>query len=189
MPVALRTPVTDSRVVIAVGRLSEQKAFHRLIEAWREVHRRHPEWQLHIWGEGELQAALQQQIDGAGLTDNCRLCGTTSAITNEYAQAAIYAMTSRFEGFPLVLIEAMSSGLPVVAMDCPTGCREIITSPEVGLLVPDDDISAMTQALCTLIENPTQRLALAQAGQQYAQQHFSLSAVNQWISLFEKLKS
>ena len=183
-----RADVVKSRTVVAVGRLGEQKAFHRLIAAWSKVAPLHPEWQLCIWGEGELQIDLQNQISELGLTASVHLCGISHNIEDCYQQGAFYAMTSRFEGFPLVLIEAMSCGLPLVAMDCPTGVREIVNDGENGLLVPDGDIEAMSSALCRMIESPSLRSSMSKRCLKIVEDRFCLPAVmNKWEKLFESL--
>lgn len=180
--------VRESKTVVAVGRMSEQKALDRLVKAWAGVHEAHPDWQLCIYGEGEMQEQLQQLIIQLGLQSSCRLCGTTDDVASVYASAAIYAMTSRFEGFPLVLIEAMTCGLPVVAMDCPTGTREIIEPDRNGLLVPDGDIAAMTDALNRMIAEPELRERLASGALQSARKRFAIDPVmRQWTALFNSI--
>ncbi len=116
--------------------------------------------------------------------------GTTADIASVYASAAIYAMSSRFEGFPLVLVEAMSCGLPVVAMDCPTGPGEIIDNGRNGLLVADGDEQALARAICTLIEQPDLRLAMAREARAHALSHYALDATMQrWERLFASLSA
>lgn len=174
--------------VISVGRLSEQKAHDRLLRAWAKVVSRHADWQLEIWGEGVEQASLQRLIDTLGLGQSCRLMGITSDIAGVLTSADIYAMSSRFEGLPLVLIEAMSMGLPPVAMDCPTGPREIITDGRNGLLVGDGDEDALSSAICRLIENPDLRHRLASQAKTDTMSRFGLDATMQrWEELFTGL--
>lgn len=181
--------VRQSKTVVAVGRMSEQKALDRLVRAWKPIAQHNPDWQLCIYGEGEKQAELELLIAELGLGQSCHLCGTTSDVASVYAGAAIYAMTSRFEGFPLVLIEAMSCGLPVVSMDCPTGAREIVTHGHNGLLVPDGDIEAMSTALQQLIDSPDLRQQLAEVALSSARDRFGMEPVmHQWELLFDGLK-
>lgn len=177
--------VLTSRTVVTVGRLSEQKALDRFVRAWAGVARRHPDWQLLIYGEGGEEEALRSLITTLGLTASCRLMGTTNDVAAVYASAAVYAMSSRFEGFPLVLIEAMTCGLPCVAMDCPTGPGEIIDNERNGILVPDGDEPALTAALCRLIESPELRLRLASQARHDALERYGLDATMQrWQNLF-----
>ena len=181
--------VEASATVVAVGRLSEQKALDRLVRAWAAVAARHPDWQLQLWGEGEGRGALQDLIARLGLDASCRLMGTTADIASVYASAAIYAMSSRFEGFPLVLVEAMACGLPVVAMDCPTGPAEIIDSGRNGILVPDGDEAALADAICRLIEDPALRTALARQARADALGRYGIDATMQrWEALFASLR-
>ena len=181
--------IVASRIVVAVGRMSEQKALDRLVRVWATVTRLHPEWQLQLWGEGDEQPALQRLIDTLGIGLTCRLMGTTNDIASVYTSASIYAMTSRFEGFPLVLIEAMTCGLPVVAMDCPTGPGEIIDDDSNGLLVPDGDEPAFAAALSRLMSDSELRSRLAAQARADAVARYGLDATMQrWEEMFERLK-
>ena len=177
-----------SHTVLAIGRMSEQKALDRLVRAWQPLASKFPEWQLCIYGEGEQQPMLEQLIAELHLGNSCHLCGTTNDAASVYASGAVYAMTSRFEGFPLVVIEAMSCGLPVVAMDCPTGTREIVENGVNGLLVPDGDIEAMSRALAQVMGDTALRQQLATQALTSARQRFAIEPVmQQWIKLFQSL--
>jgi glycosyltransferase involved in cell wall biosynthesis len=129
----------DAKVVIAAGRLTRQKGFDRLLPAWRELSQQYPDWKLEIYGDGREREALQSQIDELGIGTSARLAGFSSELHEELARASLYVMTSREEGFPMVLIEAMGVGLPAVSVDCDTGPREIITDGVDGYVVPEED--------------------------------------------------
>ncbi|MDP3967408.1 MAG: glycosyltransferase [Nocardioides sp.] len=139
-----------ARTVVAAGRLVPEKGFDRLVDAWAPVAAAHPGWALDIHGEGALRRSLQERIDRAGLADVVRLRGYTADIGRVFSEASLFVMSSRREGFPMVLLEAMSTGLPLVAMDCPRGPGEIVT-PANGLLVPDGDVVSLGAALADLV--------------------------------------
>ena len=107
--------------VIAIGRLTYQKGFDRLIDAWTIVNRRHPDWKLDIFGEGIRREALNKQIRNNGLEKSVTIHPFTKNIAQEYLNSSIFALSSNYEGFVLVLLEAMGCGLPCVAFDCPNG--------------------------------------------------------------------
>ena len=111
----------DNKVVVAVGRLTRQKGFDLLIRAFAEVVRTQPDWTLRICGAGRSAGRLERIIGARGCTTTCCLLGPVEHIEEQMARASVFALSSRFEGLPLALIEAMSKGLPVVGFDCPTG--------------------------------------------------------------------
>ncbi|MBT1169957.1 glycosyltransferase family 4 protein [Bifidobacterium sp. SO4] len=138
--------------VLAVGRLTEQKGFDRLIAAWSRIEDRAGDWKLAIVGSGELESELKRQVDDFGLS-NVRFIPATSNIEQWYDNASIYAMTSRFEGFPMVLLEAMAKGLPIVAYDCLTGPSELVDDDVNGHLVQDGDEERFAENLLSLMWN------------------------------------
>ena len=125
-----------SHRAVALGRLCEQKGFDLLIDAWAVAVSSHPDWHLDIYGDGGLHDDLQRQIDRLGLTTNITLQPFTQDVVRAYTSAAFYVLSSNYEGFGMVLVEAMRCGLPCVAFDCPSGPGEIITDGRDGLLVP-----------------------------------------------------
>ena len=138
MPVAEDDMPREKRV-IAVGRLEWQKGFDRLIDLWAVVGKHYPDWRLDIFGSGTLQNALQQQIMSLGLENQVSINSFTEHIREEYLRSSLFVLTSRFEGFSLVLLEAAQSGLPSVAFDCPFGPSDLIEDGQTGFLVPDGD--------------------------------------------------
>jgi glycosyltransferase involved in cell wall biosynthesis len=170
------TPVTPrdheaGPVVIAAGRLSPQKGFDRLIPAWSGVARRYPEWRLKIFGSGPDGDDLRSLVRRHALEGQIAMPGFTDRLADEMAAAAVFVLSSRAEGFPMVLLEAMGVGLPVVSFDCRNGPADIITDGVDGLLVPEGDQAALTAALCSLIESPARRLEMGRAARRTAQRY------------------
>ncbi len=141
-----------SRTVVAAGRLSRIKGFDLLIDAWAEVAEVHPDWQLQIWGEGGLRDELTQQIADLGLSGKVHLMGFSNQLVTEMSRASLFVLSSRAEGYGMVILEAMSCGLPVVSTDCPSGPAAIITSGTTGILVPNQDSAGLAAAINQVIE-------------------------------------
>ncbi|MGH3731392.1 MAG: glycosyltransferase family 4 protein [Micromonosporaceae bacterium] len=177
----------DSKIIIAAGRLGPQKGFDMLLDAFATVHERHPDWQLHIFGGGHLRHALAGRIERLGLTGAAHLKGVTRRLDEQLAAASIFVLSSRFEGLPMVLLEAMAAGLPVVSFNCPTGPAEVITDNASGLLVPPEDVPALAAAICELIEDPVRRQALATAARKEVERYSIESVRQRWESLFTEL--
>jgi glycosyltransferase involved in cell wall biosynthesis len=151
MPIMNRTNC-ESKKVIAVGRLEWQKGYDRLIHIWEIVTPKHPNWQLDIFGEGSLEAELKSCIQKAGLS-NVTIHPFTNNISQEYASSSICVLTSRFEGFSLVLLEAMRHGLPCIAFNCPYGPKDLIDDKKSGYIIENDNIDQFAERLNYLIEN------------------------------------
>ena len=141
-----------SKRVIAVGRLAWEKGFGRLIEVWSIVSSRHTDWHLDIYGEGRMYNTLQTFINIYKAKNVC-IHSVTSDISHEYATSSICAVTSYFEGFSLVLLEAMKHGVPCIAFDCPFGPRSIINDGYDGFLVENGETRLFAERLCRLIED------------------------------------
>ena len=177
----------DTKVVVAAGRLAKQKGFDRLVSAWTQVARKHPDWRLDIFGHGD-DVSLQARIDKKQLASSITLRGFTTEPYQRFAESAIYAMSSRSEGFPMVLLEAMGCGLPLVSFDCPTGPADIIQDGRNGLLVPDGDIKGLAAALNRLIEDPPLRRRMGAAGAEMAKDYAPARIAARWENLFAELE-
>jgi glycosyltransferase involved in cell wall biosynthesis len=180
-------PELERPVVVAAGRLTRQKGFDLLIEAFALVVERHPDWTLRIFGEGPWRGKLRRLIVADGLSNHVTLPGRVRDLSRQLSAASIFALSSRHEGLPMVLLEVMSEGLPVVSFDCPTGPGEVIADGSSGLLVPPEDPGALAAALCALIEHPDRRHALAAGGLARVDSAYSSEVVNaQWEALIAR---
>ena len=193
IPNALSWPVSDqpaaltSKVVVAAGRLEAQKAFGRLIEAYAPIATARPAWRLDIYGSGSQQPDLQRRIDELGIGEAVRLRGFTNQMPEVLSASSIFAMSSIREGFPMVLLEAMSHGLPMVSYDCPRGPAEMIRDGENGRLVPNGDTASFTAALLQVIDDDDLRRRMGAAALSDAHQYEMPSIVARWISVFAQV--
>ena len=169
--------------VVFVGRLSRQKDIGSLLAIWQMVRQRHSDWQLFVYGEkGDIEESLWQQLqeDSNGIT----VFPPTSDILNVYRQHAMLLLTSRYEPFGMVLPEAMSSGLPVIAFDCPYGPADIITDGVDGFLVKDRDLRDFADKVCLLIENTDLCRQMGQAAIHSSQRYHADRIMPAWYELF-----
>lgn len=176
-----------SHRVIAVGRYAPQKGFDLLISAWATVVEKHPDWLLNIYGEGSLKDKLQKQIDDLKLNNNCTLCHTVSNIADKYCMSSIFVLSSRFEGFGLVLAEAMSYGVPCISFACPHGPSDIIKNNEDGILVERENVKVLADKICYLIEHENVRIEMGCKAWKNAKQYMPENVMPQWKNLFESL--
>lgn len=176
-----------SKTILAVGRLHEQKGFDLLLQAWKPIEKTYSDWSLRIVGEGPKRAELEAQIESQGLK-RVVLAGATNNVLDEYEAASIFVLSSRYEGLPLALIEAMWSGLPCIAFDCPQGPAELLAEDR-GWLVPNGDIAELTAQIAYALSHPEEALKRAQKAQSFAQTTYSEAAIMpQWVQLIESCK-
>lgn len=175
--------------VIAVGRLDYQKGFDRLIQAWQLVQHtgKFTDWKLDIFGQGEWQEMLQQMIDKAGLQDSLQIHQPTKQIGEEYVKSDMLVMSSNYEGFPMVMIEAMACGLPVVSFDYKCGPKDIIQTGINGLLVPNGDIQALADAMMKVMEDEAYRKMLSLNARKVVDTYSEQAVMSQWIRLFTSI--
>ncbi|MEU6431640.1 glycosyltransferase family 4 protein [Microbispora sp. NPDC046973] len=174
-------------VVVAAGRLVRQKGFDLLLPAFAQVVKEHPEWRLRVFGTGPKKGALRGLIGEYGLSAHVTLMGRTNRLDDELARASIYALSSRFEGLPMVMIEAMTHALPIVAFDCPTGPRDVLTDGTDGVLVPCEDVDALAAALNRLIADRDLRLRMGAAAAATAREYAPENVMPLWENLFAEL--
>lgn len=156
-----KKPTKKRGRIVAAGRLVHQKGFDLLLEAFSNLAREYPLWELEIWGEGEDRANLEDMRDRLGLAGRVRFPGVTSDLRQRMRDGDLFVLSSRYEGFPNVLLEAMASGLPVVGFDCPYGPSEIVKDGENGVLVDPEDVDGLARAIDRLILNPELRAELS----------------------------
>lgn len=169
-----------SKTVLAVGRLVHAKGFDVLLSAWALVVQCMPDWKLMIVGEGQERSALEALRDQLGLRTNVALPGAFSDITRAYEQASIFCLSSRYEGFGLVLIEAMAFGLPIVSTACETGPRELLEDKRDAILVAVDDHQALAGALLRLISDHAEADRLAQVASMKAKLFSNERITEEW---------
>ncbi|MBR3078930.1 MAG: glycosyltransferase family 4 protein [Prevotella sp.] len=178
--------LTEKRV-IAVGRYYQEKGFDLLLEAWSKVYKNHPDWRLEIFGDGdkEYYEAIRDKL---GVPASCCILnGRTNQIELEYLKSSIYVCSSRFEGFGMVIVEAMACGLAVVSFDCPWGPSSIIADGEDGILVENGNIDKMAEALAALMDNPEKQRMLSNHAVRNVQRFQMDNIAEQWKVLFESL--
>ena len=174
-----------ARSVVAVGRLTAQKGFDRLIDAFGDVAGSETDWSLTIVGRGEQRRQLVQQIERRGLADRVRLTGFVPDVAAELAGASVFAMSSRREGLPMAMLEAMASGLAIVSFDCPTGPRELVEDGTDGLLVPENDVPALAAALARVMADEQLRGRLGTAARVKAAAYSTDQLALRWSRLLQ----
>ena len=172
--------------VISAGRYSYQKGFDMLIEAWSFVYSRHPDWELVIYGSGD-NVFYQKLADEKGLSKSLHCNSCVKNIFDLYVESSIYVLSSRHEGLPLVLIEAMGVGLPVVSFACPCGPRDMIKDGFNGLLVKNGNIHDLAEKLCYMIEHEDERIQMGKNAISSISRFQKEPIMQKWIELFDSL--
>ena len=158
-----------------------------MIEAWESVSKRHPDWTLNVYGEGEDEGRLREIIAGKGLERSFVIHKPTKNIMEKYLESSIYAMSSRFEGFGMVLIEAMACGVPCVSFDCPYGPADVIKDGEDGFIVRYLDSKELADKICFLIENEETRKLMGRKARENIRRYSRETVMRKWTDLFEKV--
>ena len=176
----------DRNWIISMGRLTEQKGFDILLKAFAKIAPKYPDWQLIILGEGELRSELEQLKTELDLKEQAVLPGRIKNPFLLMKRAQFFVMSSRFEGFPMAHGEAMLCGLPVIATDCPSGPRELIRDGIDGILIPNQDQTALTAAMESLITNSEQRQRFAKSAPEVGTRFSLDKIISDWINLSQQ---
>lgn len=177
-----------SNRIICVGRLTRQKGFDYLIKAWALIANKYPGWKIDIFGSGDLEDFLIQMIENYNLKESITINKPTSNIFEEYDRSSIYVLSSRYEGFGLVLLEAMSFGIPCISFNCPHGPSDIITNGEEGILVPVGDINKLADSIEWMITHKEERERMSQNSREKVKNFLAENIMPQWVELFNKVK-
>lgn len=191
IPNFVNTPINKSnvqnKVCIAVGRLSYQKNFECLLDIWKVVTAKYPDWNLHIYGSGEGRDTLLHKIELLNLGDTVTIYEPTSHIEEAYLQSSIYLLTSRYEGLPMVLLEAMSNGIPPIAFACKCGPRDLIKNNVNGFIIEENDIDDFSKKLMLLMSNSDLRIAMGKQARLDVQNYSKETIMQKWSTLFMSL--
>lgn len=179
----------DSKKIISIGRLEYEKGYDTLIRVWKELHDKYPDWSVEIYGEGTQQETLKKQIEDCGISDSLHLEGTTNNVLEKIRESAFFIMSSRFEGFGMVLVESMSQGVPCVSFDCPNGPSCIISDGEDGLLVKDQDEEALRTSMERLMNDIELRKRLGTAAYKKVENFEIGKIIRLWDILYARLKA
>ena len=188
-PIALasvKKSLLENKNVIAVGRYVYQKGFDMLLQAWSIVRKKHPDWYLNIYGEGERDeyTKIAKELN---ISKSCHLNGATSSIKDKYEESSIFVLSSRFEGLPMVIIEAMTYGLPCVSFTCPCGPKDVINHGVNGFLVENGNVEQLAEKICELIENEELRKKMGEQCYIDANKYKIEKLSDKWIKLFESV--
>lgn len=177
----------ENKIVVGVGRLDGQKNFPALIEIWRYVHEKAPDWTLQIYGQGPQKQLLLDKIESYGLSDSVFINEPTKNIGKVYKNASIFALSSTYEGFGLVLIEAMNYGLPCVAYACQCGPKDIIQNDYNGFVIEENDQVEYVNRLLELINSREKRMIMGKNAHESIYKFTPPKVMEEWLALFKKL--
>ncbi len=185
--VSEETSPCTSHKVIAVGRYDFQKNFAKLLDLWGRIAPAYPDWTLEIYGDGALRPELEQQVNRLGLSSSVTLVKPTHQMKEVYQSASIYAMTSRYEGLPMVLIEAQHMGLPIVSFACPCGPKDVLHPGEDGYLISQGDDEGFLAALRQLMDSEAERVRMGTNARKASARYEVDAVMGQWLDLFSSL--
>ena len=180
------SPLEEKRVV-AVGRYAHEKGFDLLLQAWAKVERQFPDWRLDVYGDGDA-APYREQMKTLDIdSSRCGLNGRTNNVERAYCSSSLFVLSSRFEGFGMVIVEAMACGLPVVAFDCPWGPRSIIKDGVDGLLAENGNVTDLADKLCLMMADEDRRREMAEAAVNNVQRFNIDHIAAKWKDLFDEV--
>lgn len=183
-----QTAALENKKVIAIGRYTYQKGFERLIEAWNSLSSEFPDWKLDIIGDGEERGKLQNLIRSYHLEKQVTLVKPTQNIVQVYLDASLLVLSSRYEGLPMVLLEAQTFGLPIVSFACKCGPKDIVTNGENGFLVEEGDRKGLARQMATVMKDEALRRQMGRKAKEASRRYAEDVVMAKWITLFDSLK-
>lgn len=177
---------SNSKNIISIGRLHKQKGYDLLLHAMVKVVLKYPDWKLNIYGEGKEKTNLMNLSNELGIRNNINFNGFSTSVSDVLNKSAIYVMSSRYEGFPMVLLEAMACGCPIVSFNCPEGPSDILKDGG-GIIVPYLDSNKLSESIIYLIEHPELRKKFTQQAHESISKYSPEKIYNLWDRLFSKL--
>ena len=168
---------------------NHEKGIDLLLQAWSRVEKQYPDWRLDVYGDGDTKPYCQQMSMLGIDSSRCALNERTNDVESVYCQSSIFVLSSRFEGFGMVLLEAMACGLPVVSFNCPWGPQSIISDGDDGLLVKNGDVDALANAISHLVSDEQMRNTMSQAAQRNVKRFDINQIADRWRLLFSDLDS
>jgi len=177
----------DQKKVIAVGKQGFQKGYDLLLQSWQQLRQKYPDWQLEIYGKHDPNQGLKALASALNLSDSVHFYDPVKDIENKYLESSLFVLSSRFEGFGMVLIEAMACGVPCVSFDCPCGPSDIIANGTDGLLAKNGDIADLAAQLSILMANDPMRINMGKKAKENVQRYLPEVIVKQWDALFKEL--
>lgn len=175
--------ILKNKQVISIGRLTEQKGFNYLIDAFAIFSKKFPEWKLKIVGEGELYNDLMFHISNNKLNDKIELIGIQKNISHLLLESSIFVVSSRYEGFSMVLLEAMSCGLPVISFDCPYGPKSLISSEDCGILVELENTQKLAEEMIKIASDERKRLVYGANARKEAEKYKIENIISKWVKV------
>ncbi len=182
-----QTAPLNTKKVIAIGKQGVQKGYDRLLHSWKIVQENHPDWELSIYGKFEAESNLVKLSKELFIENSVHFYEPVKNIEDKYLESSIFAFSSRFEGFGMVLIEAMAYGIPCVSFDCPCGPSTIIKNEEDGFLIPNGDTVDFAEKLILLIENHDKRKLMGQIANENVKRFLPEIIMPKWDELFKKI--
>lgn len=176
-----------NKKVIAVGKQSHQKGFDRLLKSWKSVQEKHPDWTLEIYGKKDPGMQLEALAIQLSVDKSVHFFDPEKDIVTKYLESSMYVLSSRFEGFGMVLIEAMACGVPCVSFDCPFGPADIIQNNEDGIVVENGNETELAHAICSLIEDDNLRRKMGAKARQNVKRYLPENVMQNWDELFKSL--